>query len=93
MNKETELYLIRRIEALISENADLRQAKRELERPITVAENFDIIRQKAQAFDVLKKFIRLKVNPVAMETKLIFEIPEIEINEALEELFEELLNG
>ena len=90
MNKETELYLIKRIEELAKEqvlaekeNCELRQ---QLQKPMS-----EKTYQKANAYDVLSRFIIIQPNPVNETYKLVFNIPEVEINRELAEMFIDLL--
>ena len=83
MNKETELYLIKRVETLSALYAN---AEREIERlrhdVYEATQN-----KKIQAFDVISRFLLI------IDNKLTLSVPAIEINGAMKEMFEELLNG
>ena len=98
MNKETEMYLIKRIEELSAHyalaeknNDDLINKLWELQAKPTS----ELELKKASAFDILARFLTIIDTNTVCEPKhlLTLNVPQIELSESVAELFEELLNG
>ena len=91
MNKETEMYLIKKIEELTKDLAFSYADNEKLVNEIALLKSNEKATKKALAFDVLSKFVIVQPNPVNNTYKLIFNIPEIDINQELAEMFIDLL--
>lgn len=105
MNKETELYLIQRVEELSArcailgkENETLSGYGTPLPKEDFVAEyhgyDLETLKRQSALFDVLKGFLYVKCDPITNEQKLVFLLPELELNTELADMFlEALYNG
>ncbi len=94
MNKETEMYIVKRFEEMARDIATARFERQKLIEDINLHYKPSLkTKEKADAFDVISKFIVIQCNPIKQKNTLTFTTPEIDINQEMFEMFWGLLNG